>query len=46
MGFEGNIVRPFARLLEDMYTSKFACVLEPKKFKWAISRYHEQFGGL
>jgi len=46
MGYEGNIVNPFARLINDMYTSKFACVMEPKKFKKAFGRIHEQFSGI
>ena len=46
MGFEGNIVNPFARLINDMYTSKFASVMEPRKFKKAFGRIHEQFSGI
>jgi hypothetical protein len=41
MGFEGKIVLPFARLIEDMYTSKLACMIEPGKFKKAMGRHHE-----
>jgi hypothetical protein len=43
MGFEGRIVTPFARLIEDMYVSKYACVKEPGKLKKAIGRPFEQF---
>jgi len=43
MGFEGKILNAFARLIEDMYTSKFACVKEPKKFKSIMGKFHEQF---
>jgi hypothetical protein len=45
MGFEGKIVTPFAKLIEDMYVSKFACVKEPGKFKKAIGKSYEQFAG-
>lgn len=41
MGFEGNIVKPFARLIEDLYTSKYAAVIEPKKFKASMGKYHQ-----
>jgi hypothetical protein len=41
MGFEGKILTPFARLIEDLYTSKFACVKEPKKFKSAMGKFYE-----
>lgn len=45
MGFEGNIVRNFAKLTEDLYTSKFACAMGPRKFKAAMGRHFDQFSG-
>jgi hypothetical protein len=45
MGFEGKIIYPFARLIEDLYVSKLACVKEPKRFKSAMGQFHEQFQG-
>jgi hypothetical protein len=41
MGYEGNIVIPFVRLLKDLYSSRYASIIEPKKFKSAIGKYHE-----
>ena len=45
MGFEGKIINPFARLIEDMYVSKLACLKEPKRFKSVMGKFHEQFQG-
>lgn len=45
MGFEGKILNAFAPLIEDMYTSKFACVKQPRKFKSVMGKIHEQFSG-
>lgn len=41
MAFEGNIVKSFAKLVEDLYTSKFACALGPRKFKASIGKHFE-----
>jgi len=45
MAFEGNIVRTFAKLMEDLFTSRFACALGPRKFKASIGTHFEQFSG-
>lgn len=41
LGYDGKIITPFARLIDDLYTSKYACMKEPKKFKSAIGRFKE-----
>lgn len=41
MGFEGQIVKAFAKLIEDLFTSRYACYNEPKKLKAVIGKYFE-----
>jgi len=33
MAFEGQIVKSFASLIEDLFTSSMMCILGPKRFK-------------
>lgn len=45
MAFEGQIVKAFAKLVEDLFTSNYACYNEPKKLKAIIGKHFEQFEG-
>jgi uncharacterized UBP type Zn finger protein len=45
MGYKGEIADQFSQLLASMWTSRYACINEPRKFKSIVSKYHEQFRG-
>jgi hypothetical protein len=45
MGYEGKVLNPFAKLIKNLYDSRFAEFKESRSLKAAMGRNHEQFSG-